>query len=144
MVPPYRADQCNHAYLMGGSNWVYCHASHRCIPRGKVMCGRYLGWVGRHKPCVPVVFVRILVPVWDRFATMVAVATFGRHEATQDIAQWGVGRSGQESVMAVGRFCPNAIGPPEWMCEAMGSVVWVQCTNLCRVCVKSIDSRAHG
>ena len=32
--------------------------------------------------------------------------------------------------MAVDRFCRNAVGPPEWECEAMGSVVWVQCTNL--------------
>ena len=45
----------------------------------------------------------------------------------------GVGRSGWESVMAVDWFCRNAIGPPEWEQEAMGSVMWVQCTNLCRV-----------
>ena len=32
--------------------------------------------------------------------------------------------------MAVDRFCRNTVGPPEWECEAMGSVVWVQCTNL--------------
>ena len=31
--------------------------------------------------------------------------------------------------MAVGRFCRNAVGPPEWECEAMGSVVWVQCAT---------------
>ena len=73
-----------------------------------------------------------------------AVDAFGRHGATHDLAQRGVGRSGRESVMAVDRFCRNAVGPPEWECEAMGSVVWVQCTNLCRVCVKSIDSRARG
>ena len=41
----------------------------------------------------------------------------------------GVGRSGRESVMALGRFCRNTIGPPEWECEAMGSVVWVQCAT---------------
>ena len=58
---------------------------------------------------------------------------FGRHGATHDLAQWGVSRSGRESVMAVDRFCRNAVGPPEWECEAMGSVVWVQCINLCRV-----------
>ena len=46
--------------------------------------------------------------------------------------------------MAIDRFCRNAIGPPKWEHEAMGSMVWVQCTNLCRVCVKSIDSRARG
>ena len=31
--------------------------------------------------------------------------------------------------MAVDRFCRNAIGPPEWEYEAMGSVVWVQCAT---------------
>ena len=61
--------------------------------------------------------------------------------ATQDLAQRGVGRSGRESVMAMGWFCWNAVGPPEWECEAMGFMVWVQCTNLCRVFIKSIDSR---
>ena len=45
--------------------------------------------------------------------------------------------------MAVDRFYRNTIGPPEWEWEAMGSVVWVQCANLCRVCVESIDSRAR-
>ena len=91
---------------------------------------------------MPVVFVRILVPVWDRFATPVAVGAFGRHGATQDLAQRGVGRSGRESVMAVGRFCRNAVGPPEWEWEAMGSVVWVQCANLCRVCVLNLSIAA--
>ena len=31
--------------------------------------------------------------------------------------------------MAVDRFCRNVVGPPEWECEAMGSVVWVQCAT---------------
>ena len=31
--------------------------------------------------------------------------------------------------MAVGRFCRNIVGPPEWECEAMGSVVWVKCAT---------------
>ena len=72
-----------------------------------------------------------LVPVWDRFcfATTVAVGAFGRHGATHNLAQRGVGRSGRESVMAVGWFCRNAVGPPEWECEAMGSVVWVKCAT---------------
>ena len=26
-------------------------------------------------------------------------------------------------------FRRNAVGPPEWECEAMGSVVWVQCAT---------------
>ena len=51
---------------------------------------------------------------------------FGRHGATQDLAQRGVGRSGQESVTTIDRFCRNTVGPPEWENEAMGSVVWVQ------------------
>ena len=75
---------------------------------------------------------------------MVVVVSGGRHGATHDLAQWGVSRSGRESVMAVGRSFRNAVGPPEWECEAMGSIVWVQCTNLCRVYIKSIDSRARG
>ena len=31
--------------------------------------------------------------------------------------------------MAVDRFCRNTVGPPEWECEAMGSVVWVKCAT---------------
>ena len=34
-----------------------------------------------------------------RFATTMAVDAFGRHGATHDLAQRGVGRSGRESVM---------------------------------------------
>ena len=66
-------------------------------------------------------------------ATTVVVVFGGRNGATHDLAQWGVSRSGRESVMAVDQFCRNAVGPHEWECEAMGSVVWVHCTNLCRV-----------
>ena len=73
-----------------------------------------------------------------------AVDAFGRHGATHDLAQRGVGWSGRESVMAVDRFCRNAVGPTEWEREAMGSVVWVKCANLCRVFIKSIDSRILG
>ena len=40
-----------------------------------------------------------------------------------------MGRSGRESVTAIDRFCRNTVGPPEWECEAMGSVVWVQCAT---------------
>ena len=69
---------------------------------------------------------------------------FGGHGATHDLSQRGVGRSGRESVRPVDWFCRNAIGPPIWECGALGFVAWVQCTNLCRVCVKSIDSRARG
>ena len=93
---------------------------------------------------MPVVVVWILVPIWDRlcFATTVAIGAFGRHGATQDLAQRGVGRCGRESVMAVDRFCGNAVGPPEWECEAMGSVVWVQCANLYRLCVLNLSIAA--
>ena len=48
--------------LWEGPNWIYCHASHQCLPRGKVMRGCYLGQVGRHKPCVPVVEYGSLSP----------------------------------------------------------------------------------
>ena len=58
-----------------------------------------------------------------------AVGAFGRHGATQDLSQRGVCRSGREGVMAVGQFCWNAVGPPEWECEAMGSVVWLKCAT---------------
>ena len=43
---------------------------------------------------------------------MVAVGAFGRHGATQDLAQRGVGRSGRESVMAVGQFCQKSLVHP--------------------------------
>ena len=58
-----------------------------------------------------------------------AIDAFGRHRATQDLTQWGVSRSGRENVMAVDRFCWNVVGPPECECEAIGSVVWVQCAT---------------
>ena len=63
------------------------------------------------------------------FCHEVAVGAFAWHGATQDLTQRGVGRSGRENVTAVDRFCRNAVGPPEWECEAMGSVVWVQCAT---------------
>ena len=40
------------------------------------------------------------------------VGAFGRHGATQDLAQRGVGRSDRESVMAVDRFCQNTLVHP--------------------------------
>ena len=45
--------------------------------------------------------------------------------------------------MAVDQFCLNTVGPPEWECEALGSVVWVQCATSAE-CIKYIDSRVHG
>ena len=64
--------------------------------------------------------------MWS-FATTVAVGVSGRYGATHDLAQWGVSRSGRESVMAMEGFRRNVVGPPEWECEDMDSVVWVQC-----------------
>ena len=31
--------------------------------------------------------------------------------------------------MAMEGFRQNAVGPPEWECEAMGFVAWVQCAT---------------
>lgn len=94
------------------------------------MRGRYLGRVGRHKPCVPMFGFELMSPFGTiYFAMTVAVDAFGRHGATHDLAQRGVGRSGRESVMAVDRFCRNAVGPHVWECEAMGSMVWVKCAT---------------
>ena len=76
---------------------------------------RYPGPVSRHNLVCPLL-LWYLVPIWDRlcFATTVAFGVFGRHGATQDLARWGVSRSGRESVMAMEGFCRNAVGPPEW------------------------------
>ena len=84
-----------------------------------------------------------LVPVWDRFATMVVIGIWGRHGATHDLAQWGVSWSARECVVAMEGFCWNVVGPPEWECEAMGSLVWVQCATSAD-CIQSINSRVHG
>ena len=61
--------------------------------------------------CPLLLLLWYLVPIWDRlcFATTVVVGVFGRHGATHDLAQKGVGQSGRESVMAVDRFCRNAV-----------------------------------
>ena len=62
---------------------------------------RYPGSVSRHNLVCPLLLRWYLVPVWDHFcfAKTEAVDAFGRHGATHDLAQRGVGRSGQESVM---------------------------------------------
>ena len=80
------------------------------------------------------------VPEWECFDHDGGRGVFGRHGATQDQLVGDLGRGSRESAVAMEGFCRNAVGPPEWECEAMGSVMWVQCANLCRVCVKSIDS----
>ena len=67
------------------------------------------------------------------FATTVAVDVRSGIGATHDLAQRGVGLCGRYSVMEIGWFCRNAVGPPKWEFESMGSVVWLQCANLWRV-----------
>ena len=72
--------------------------------------------------------------------------------ATQDIAQRGVCREWPGECHAIDWFCRNVVSPPEWEHEAMSSVVWVQCTNLCRVydlsiaaslVMDTVHSRSH-
>ena len=93
-------------------------------------CATLAWWAG-------IALCATIVPVWDRFVLprrwLLDVQSGIR--ATHDLAQRGVGRSGWESVLAIDWFRQNAVGPPEWEHEAMGSVVWVQCANLCRVCL---------
>ena len=79
---------------------------------------------------MPVVVRRLFVPLVRLcFGHDGGRCVFGRHGTTHDLAQRGVSRSGRESVMTVDRFRRNVVGPPEWECEAMGSVVWVQCAT---------------
>ena len=128
MVPLNRVFQVQpHLPVWEGLYSVRCHASGRCLQLGKVMGVRYPGPVSRHNLVCRLLLLWYLVPVWDRlsFATMVVVDVFCRYGATHDLTQRGVGRSGRESVMAMGVFCQNVVGPPEWECEAMGSVMWV-------------------
>ena len=71
----------------------------------------------------------LVLPDGGRFCHDGGHDAFGRHGDTHDLAQWGVSRSGLKSVMAMGGFCRNAVGPPKWECEATGSVVWVKCAT---------------
>ena len=107
---------------------------------------RYPGPVSRHNLVDPLL-LWYRVPVWDRLClatTMALDVTLLTSGPPMAYPKRVVGRSGRESVMAMEGFCWNVVGPHEWECEAMGSVVWVQCTNLCRVFIKSIDSRVLG
>ena len=46
--------------------------------------------------------------------------------------------------MTVKWFRQNTIGALGWESEAMGSVVWVQCTNLCRSTdTDMLESKVH-
>ena len=64
MVPPDRADQCNHICLVYGKgpNGSTVMPLAGASNVGKVMRGRYPDQVGRHKPCVPVVVIYELSP----------------------------------------------------------------------------------
>ena len=86
---------------------------------------RYPGPVSRHNLVCPLLRLWYRVPEWDRFGHDGGRCVFGRHGATQDQPVGDLGRSGRESAVAMEGFCRNAVGPPEWECEAMGSVVWV-------------------
>ena len=90
-----------------------------------------------------VLFLWYLVPVWDRFATTVAVGVFGRHGATQDLALRGRWSEWPGRVHDKGRVSSGYFGPPEWEYEARYSVVWVKCATSAE-CISSIDSRALG
>ena len=73
---------------------------------------RYPGPVRRHN-LVDLLLLWYLVPVWDcLFATTVVVLPLVG-SITQDQSQWGGGRSGHKSVMAMGGFCRNVVGPPK-------------------------------
>ena len=89
---------------------------------------RYPGPVSRHNLVCSLLRFLVPVPVRDVLATTVVVVSLvdmGPPRASPV----GSGSSGRESVMAVGRFRRNAVGPPKWDDEAMGSVVWVQCAT---------------
>ena len=61
---------------------------------------------------MPVVKYLVPVPVRDVLATTVVVVSLV-DTGHPGLAKLGVGRSGRESVMAVGRFRRNVVGPPE-------------------------------
>ena len=89
----------------------------------------YPGPVGRHNIVCSFLFLWYLVPVWDRFATTVVVGAFGRHRATQDQALRGSRSEWPGECHDKGRVSSEHFGPPEWECEARGSVVWVKCAT---------------
>ena len=123
----------------GGPNAVYCHASRWNLQLGKVMGVRYPDQVGGHKTCVPELCCTRVSPFgtslfWPRrWRPQRWQMSWVDIRATQDIAQRGVCREWPGECHAIDWFCQNVVGPPEWEHEAMSSVVWVQCTNLCRV-----------
>jgi hypothetical protein len=122
------------------------------------MCSFCPGPVGSHNLVCPKLYGTI-VPVWDHFCFAMTVAG---HEggrcpewasgATHDLAQKGSLSEWPGECHAIDWFCRNVVGPPEWDYEAMNSVMWVQCTNLCRVynlsivassVMDTVHSRSH-
>ena len=73
-----------HLPLWEGLYSVRCHASGRCLQRGKVMGVRYPGPVSRHNLVCPLLRLWYRVPLWDRFGHDGGRCVFGRHGATQD------------------------------------------------------------
>ena len=121
--------QCDHIYLMGRS-WFGPLSWLSPVPPAREGYGRaYPGPVGRHNLVCSFLFLWYLVPVWDRFATTVAVGVFGRHGATQDLALRGRWSEWPGRVHDKGRVSSEYFGPPEWECEARCSVVWVKCAT---------------
>ena len=129
-MPPNRAFSSATTFtLWEGLDSVLCRGSHRCIPRGKVMGTRYPDQVGGHNLVCSFLFLWYLVPVWDHFATTVAVGVFGRHGATQLLAlggSWWEWPGGCHNKWRVSSKC---FGPPERECEATYSIVWVKCAT---------------
>ena len=62
---------------------------------------------------MPVVVVMDPVPVRDVLATTVVVVSLVDTGPPRTSPLRDLGRSGRESVMAVDRFCQNAVGPPK-------------------------------
>jgi hypothetical protein len=122
-----------HLPRWGGPNSVYCHASRRYLQPGKVMSACYPDQVGGYNLVYPVLVLHA-GPRLGRFclATTAAVChmvTRGHpwHSPKGSLSEW------PGECHAIDWFCQNVIGPPEWEHEAMIFVVWVKCTNLCRV-----------
>ena len=59
-----------------------------------------------------ILFLWYLVPVWDHFATTVAVGVFGRHGATQDLALRGSWSEWPRRVHDKERVSSERFGPP--------------------------------
>ena len=89
----------------------------------------YPDQAGGHNLVCSFLFLWYLVPVWDHFATTVAVGVFGRHGATQDLALRGRWSEWPGRVHGKGRVSSEYFRPPEWEYEARYFVVWVKCAT---------------